>query len=300
MSPSGVGVQKVLVTTPGTAGQVQGEKRIIIQNMGGQQQQQIILNRGAAQLTPTSGATVGQQIIIGNQKYVLSTVQSPQPQTTTQQVQQSPIQLQIQQQPPPEPPKPAPQQIVVQNSSIAQQLAEGKVQLANYNGQQVLIRQIGNGQAQIVGHVKTNTTVATPQSPQTPTQQHIVKQTQIVQQQTTSSPQVTSTVTSSPQQQQQQHQIVTRQIQIQQPIAQTDEQQMSAAVEQSLLAGQPPGTIIKCVTAQVVQTQNGPRIVLQGLQGSDFTQQQTQLVQQQVKQQLLKGERNFLYFLIFV
>jgi len=31
--------------------------------------------------------------------------------------------------------------------------------------------------------------------------------------------------------------------------------------------------------------------VLQGLQGNDFTPQQLQLVQQQVKQQLLKGEQ---------
>jgi len=60
-------------------------------------------------------------------------------------------------------------------------------------------------------------------------------------------------------------------------------------IEASLLAGQPPGTVIKCVTAQVIQTTEGPRIVLQGLQGADFTQQQLNLVQQQVKQQLLKG-----------
>lgn len=57
-----------------------------------------------------------------------------------------------------------------------------------------------------------------------------------------------------------------------------------------LFAGQPPGTVIKCVTAQVIQTQQGPRIVLQGLQGADFTPQQLSAVQQQVKQQLLKGE----------
>lgn len=62
------------------------------------------------------------------------------------------------------------------------------------------------------------------------------------------------------------------------------------SVEASLLAGQPPGTIIKCVTAQVIQTTQGPRIVLQGLQGADFTPQQLAMVQQQVKQQLLKGK----------
>lgn len=61
------------------------------------------------------------------------------------------------------------------------------------------------------------------------------------------------------------------------------------SVEASLLAGQPPGTVIKCVTAQVIQTTQGPRIVLQGLQGADFTPQQLVMVQQQVKQQLLKG-----------
>lgn len=46
---------------------------------------------------------------------------------------------------------------------------------------------------------------------------------------------------------------------------------------------------MKCVTAQVIQTDQGARIVLQGLVGNDFTQQQLALVQQQVKQQLLKG-----------
>ncbi|EAA10839.5 AGAP006133-PA [Anopheles gambiae str. PEST] len=64
------------------------------------------------------------------------------------------------------------------------------------------------------------------------------------------------------------------------------------SVEQSLLQGQPPGTVIKCVTAQVVHTGQGPRIVLQGLQGSDFTPQQTALVQQQVKQQLLRVQES--------
>ncbi|KAJ4445599.1 hypothetical protein ANN_12281 [Periplaneta americana] len=63
-----------------------------------------------------------------------------------------------------------------------------------------------------------------------------------------------------------------------------------ASLEQQLLVGQPPGTVIKCVTAQVIQTPQGPRIVLQGLQGAEFTQQQLAVVQQQVKQQLLKAQ----------
>lgn len=76
--------------------------------------------------------------------------------------------------------------------------------------------------------------------------------------------------------------------------ARADGSGMDKATVDQLLAGQPPGTVIKCVTAQVIQTQQGPRIVLQGLQGADFTQQQLAAVQQQVKQQLLKGE--FFFF----
>lgn len=74
--------------------------------------------------------------------------------------------------------------------------------------------------------------------------------------------------------------------------APAEEKQVSpepGSLEQQLLAGQPPGTVIKCVTAQVIQTPQGPRIVLQGLHGAEFTQQQLAVVQQQVKQQLLKG-----------
>ncbi|XP_060876907.1 nucleosome-remodeling factor subunit NURF301 isoform X2 [Metopolophium dirhodum] len=63
--------------------------------------------------------------------------------------------------------------------------------------------------------------------------------------------------------------------------------------EKLLLANQPPGTVIKCITAQVIQSPtHGNKIVLQGLQGNDFTPQQLQLVQQQVKQQLLKAQES--------
>lgn len=68
-----------------------------------------------------------------------------------------------------------------------------------------------------------------------------------------------------------------------------DPNQIDQATMDQLMVGQPPGTVIKCVTAQVIQTPAGPRIVLQGLQGADFTTQQLAAVQQQVKQQLLKG-----------
>lgn len=67
------------------------------------------------------------------------------------------------------------------------------------------------------------------------------------------------------------------------------------------MAGQPPGTVIKCITAQVVNTGQGPRIVLQGVQGTEFTQQQLALVQQQVKQQLLQGKfLEFSFWIIYV
>lgn len=65
---------------------------------------------------------------------------------------------------------------------------------------------------------------------------------------------------------------------------------LTAEQETALLVGQPPGTVIKAITAQVIQTPQGPRIVLQGLTGADFTPQQLALVQHQVKQQLLKGQ----------
>lgn len=74
------------------------------------------------------------------------------------------------------------------------------------------------------------------------------------------------------------------------PLASTVLVDNNAEIERQLLVSQPPGTVIKCVTAQVIQTPEGPKIVLQGIQGADFTPQQLNLVQQQVKQQLLKSE----------
>lgn len=44
-------------------------------------------------------------------------------------------------------------QIVVNNQTLAQQLASGKVQVATINGQQVLIRPTGNNQAQVVAQL---------------------------------------------------------------------------------------------------------------------------------------------------
>jgi nucleosome-remodeling factor subunit BPTF len=169
-------------------------------------------------------------------------------------------------------------QIVVNNQSLAQQIASGKVQMATINGQQVLIRPTGNNQAQVVAQLTPGnltqlntgqTAVATP-----------VKQT-VAQAQTVE----TAKVVQTPQQ--------TIQTTVKPPVQRDNAGQNDQTTMEQLLAGQPPGTVIKCVTAQVIQTPQGPRIVLQGLQGADFTAQQLAAVQQQVKQQLLKGEFSF-------
>ncbi|XP_061402352.1 nucleosome-remodeling factor subunit NURF301 [Musca vetustissima] len=166
------------------------------------------------------------------------------------------------------------QQIIVQNSTLAQQLAQGKLQVATINGQQVIIKPLGNNQAQIVAHIKTQSdgnshivTSSPPENQISPAKTMSSPSTQQIQQETQPSPQIVS-----PQQ-------------VQPPTH-------SMSIEESLLQGQPPGTVIKCVTAQVIQTDQGPRIVLQGLVGNDFTQQQLALVQQQVKQQLLKAQES--------
>ncbi|XP_024944598.1 nucleosome-remodeling factor subunit NURF301 isoform X2 [Cephus cinctus] len=173
-------------------------------------------------------------------------------------------------------------QIVVNNVNLAQQLASGKAQLATIGGQQVVIRSTPTGN-QIVQLNSANSGIivknaATPTKTQTATAQtsqgsptvsqaaetpnsNAVSNTTTVT--TPSTPAVTNTTPAAP---------------------------APGSVEASLLAGQPPGTVIKCVTAQVIQTTQGPRIVLQGLQGADFTPQQLAMVQQQVKQQLLKAQ----------
>lgn len=146
--------------------------------------------------------------------------------------------------------------------------------MATINGQQVLIKPTGNNQAQIVAQL-------TPAQPlqQVAQQQTVQSPIKTVLQQTTTEVQNRATTT-----------IAAKQVQDNNTGTQIDQN----TVDQ-LLVGQPPGTVIKCVTAQVIQTQQGPRIVLQGLQGADFTPQQLAAVQQQVKQQLLKGSSFLMY-----
>ncbi|CRK99537.1 CLUMA_CG012856, isoform A [Clunio marinus] len=267
------GVQKLLVTSQ-TNQQVQpsGEKRIIIQNACGQQQQYILQNQNNTSQQPQQFVTIGGQKLLlqtssaSPQIQQIKTVTSPvQQQQQPQQAQ--PIQFQIQ-----EPqPQQQQQQIVVQHNgnNLSQQLAQGKIQVLNLNGQQVLVKSVGNNQSIIVGQVKTSTT-STPQ---------VVTTTTIK-----SNAQPPLTTISTPSQQQI----------VKSPQASNSEgaKQISGSAEDVLLGNHPPGTIIKCVTAQVMQTPSGPRIVLQGLQGSDISPQQSQILQQQVKQQLMKAQES--------
>lgn len=164
------------------------------------------------------------------------------------------------------------------------------MQVATINGQQVLIRPTGNNQAQVVAQLTSST--VTPQVQQTqittPTSTATTPVKQVVRQLPEAQPTVQATPT------------LQQALQTPQKVAtQQDPNQIDQATMEQLLVGQPPGTVIKCVTAQVIQTPAGPRIVLQGLQGADFTTQQLAAVQQQVKQQLLKGnalKKFFLYF----
>ncbi|XP_026828403.1 nucleosome-remodeling factor subunit NURF301 isoform X1 [Ooceraea biroi] len=173
-------------------------------------------------------------------------------------------------------------QIVVTNANLAQQLASGKAQLATIGGHQVVIRSTtGN---QIVHLNSTNSGIIVKGAVAANKQPQVLQTTQTA---TVATQSVTSTNANAT--------IATATSSATTTASVTTSQQNSAVapiprnIEASLLAGQPPGTVIKCVTAQVIQTTDGPRIVLQGLQGADFTQQQLNLVQQQVKQQLLKA-----------
>lgn len=175
-------------------------------------------------------------------------------------------------------------QIVVNNQNLAQQLATGKVQVATINGQQVLIRPTGNNQAQVVAQLTPGSITQTIQQAQAPAAATLAAGTPVKLQPVLKQPD-----TPQPIAPQQAPQTIQQALQSS-PKPVQDNNQIDPATMEQLLVGQPPGTVIKCVTAQVIQTQQGPRIVLQGLQGADFTPQQLAAVQQQVKQQLLKGK----------
>ncbi|XP_046429162.1 nucleosome-remodeling factor subunit NURF301 isoform X3 [Neodiprion fabricii] len=175
-------------------------------------------------------------------------------------------------------------QIVVNNAALAQQLASGKAQLATIGGHQVVIRSTPTGNQIVHLNSTSSAVVKNAVSPTKPQQAAAAQQNQPATPSTQATElATTNTVTSA------QTATTTTTPAAANPPA-PGSTPAPGSVEASLLAGQPPGTVIKCVTAQVIQTSQGPRIVLQGLQGADFTPQQLAMVQQQVKQQLLKAQ----------
>ncbi|XP_061383431.1 nucleosome-remodeling factor subunit NURF301 isoform X4 [Danaus plexippus] len=244
--------------------------------------------RNSTQTTPQAILPAGRHIVMqgGQQVMVQPTqqmvLQSPQ-QVVVQAGARTPLQTvlvqgQILQRPAPPPRPPAPraltprprattQQIVVNNPALVQQIAAGKIQLATVNGQQVLVRLTGVDQGQIVAHIG--------QSPGTGITTSVVAA-------PAPSPTATPVTTPAP---------VVRPPPA--PAAPPSQPLMEDQImEKRLLAGQPPGTVIKTVTARVMQTSTGPSIVLHGLHGYSLTPQQLDLVQHQVKQQLLKAQES--------
>ncbi|XP_050437023.1 nucleosome-remodeling factor subunit NURF301 isoform X2 [Adelges cooleyi] len=147
---------------------------------------------------------------------------------------------------------------------IVQQLNPTKATIATINGQQVLIRPNTGNTANILSSGSQTIKLIRPQQTIQKINPAVPPLAPRTSQSTTHEQQTANTLANS-----------------------VDEQ------EKLLLANQPPGTVIKCITAQVIQSPTqGNKIVLQGLQGNDFTPQQLQLVQQQVKQQLLKAQES--------
>ncbi|XP_037046022.1 nucleosome-remodeling factor subunit NURF301 isoform X4 [Bradysia coprophila] len=273
----------------------------------------ILLQPGQTIITeqqqPATQQVVQQQVV--QQQVVQQVVQQQSPQPKQQIIQQQQVVQQVVQQQQQviqqQQPQPQQQQIIqnqqfyVSNANIAQQLAQGKLQVAIVNGQQLILKPLGNNQGQIVAHIKQIDgkahVVTTAEAEQQQQQQAAAEQQQQLQQQQLQQQQQQQLQQQQQQQlqQQQQQQLQQQQQQQQQqhqlilsPTQST--QNIQPSTEQKLLQGQPPGTVIKCVTAKIIQTVQGPRIVLQGLTGNEFTAQQLALVQQQVKQQLLKAQ----------
>lgn len=219
---------------------VQGNRQIVVQppqQLVVQSPQQVVM-QPAQQVVVQAGARAGiqprmqavQTVMVQGQ--ILQRPTGPRPSATVAVTPRSQ---------PPRPRPPAAQQIVVNNPVLVQQIAAGKIQLATVNGQQVLIRPTGNNQAQIIAHigqspapvsgVPVSTATASPVAvapaprPAPPPPVPIQPQPQ-------------------PQTVPQQHQLTEDEI-----------------VEKRLLVGQPPGTVIKTVTAQVSNITRIYRIV---------------------------------------
>jgi nucleosome-remodeling factor subunit BPTF len=176
---------------------------------------------------------------------------------------------------------------IAQAQHIARQLSSGAARLAMLNGKQVLIS-------------TTPTIIQQPQQQQTVQQQTVqmvqqqTQPSQIVQQQQILSPviqplQVQPTLPpqilqSSPIKNDLLENVKLPTEPLPPPQLSSEPEQAAAALPQS--PAKPPLQI----TAQLVQTPQGPRIILQGIQGASLPKQYLLSIQQQVKTQLLKAQ----------
>lgn len=251
--------QKIVVNS-GTPNQ-----RILVAGQVQQQQQQgqqqiLVQQQPGGQVVQQIVLNSGQRIVAGSntgtpiKTIVQQQQQQQQSPVTPQQTQPQQVQYQIQQ----SPATPVQQQQPPQsNGSIAQQLASGKLRMINYNGQQVIIKPLSNNSAMLIAHVK--------QQENGPAQI-------IVTPQGAAAAAANDSDGGNMEQQQ------------------TATEAMPEAGTSSSVAVATGTPIVKSITAQILQTPNGPRIVLQGLGQDELSQQQLAEVQQQVKQQLMKGE----------
>lgn len=263
-----------IITTSGQQIVLQSGQQIFVQPS-----QPVIMQNQQRLVQPTQLIQVSQGNAIPQNGRPVQTVvmQSPQiVQASTSMIQGQPIIRPIQVQAGQQSPivnriVPQNQQIVINNSALAQQFTAGKIQLATINGQQVLIRPTGQNQAHIVAHLtpqvqnqiqvvgsnqpstpqnnSENTNEPAPQvavSPQS-NQASPVKQGSPVQ---AAVPPQTNQAAVPPQTNQAVVPPLACLTPSNQPVSQTEEQ----TIEQKLLAGQPPGTVIKTVTAQVCLT----------------------------------------------
>ncbi|XP_014598172.1 PREDICTED: nucleosome-remodeling factor subunit NURF301 isoform X1 [Polistes canadensis] len=162
-------------------------------------------------------------------------------------------------------------QIVVTNANLAQQLASGKAQLTTLGGHQVVIRSTPTGN-QIVQLNPSNSNMVVKNT--VSSNKQALQTTQRITSTVAQTPETSANITSS--------KLTTSTANSIAP--------PPGSIEASLLENQPPGTVIKCITAQVLPTTQGPKILLQGLTGADFTPQQLAIVQEQVKNQLRKAQ----------
>lgn len=210
-------------TAASTAQQVvvQGNRQIVVQpaqQLVAQPQQQVVV-APAQQVLVQAGARAGTPRMQAVQTVLVQGQLLPRPAAPrTPAVAPRPI-VQA--------PRPRPaqaQQIVVNNPVLVQQIAAGKIQLATVNGQQVLIRPTGNNQAQIVAHIGQSPSAVS--AAPVPSPAPAVRPTP---------PPLAPQPAPPPVQPQPQQQLTEDEI-----------------VEKRLLIGQPPGTVIKTVTAQVI------------------------------------------------